>query len=68
MTIQQMQQSCEIFIRSGLDNEFFEADHDVIFGPSMETLREKVSPADIMALELLGWYDSSEYDCFAHYV
>lgn len=68
MTIEQMKQSCEIFIRSGLHNESLEADHDVICGPYMGTIREKVSSEDILALEKLGWHESDEYDCFAHFV
>lgn len=55
-------------MRSGLDNEFFEADHDVIFGPHIDIISEKVSPEDILALQELGWHDSEEYDCFVHFV
>ena len=58
-----MKESCEIFMNNDLD-DWFEADHDIIFGPSYDTI---FSDEDIEKLENLGWFLSDEYDCWCHH-
>ena len=55
-----MEESCKIFQKYGLD-DFFESDHDIIFGPSIDT---PFTEHDWKTLENLGWYRSEEWDCW----
>ncbi len=48
------------------DTEFFEADHDVIYGPCSNTLKG-ITPEDKKKLNELGWHEDSEYDCWVSY-
>lgn len=52
----------EIFAK--YDDDFLESDHDVIFGPSLDT---EFSEEDKQAIEELGWFASEEYDCWSHH-
>jgi len=47
------------------DDDFLEAEHDIIFGPSLDI---KFSEDDIKIIEELGWFKNDEYDCWAHYL
>lgn len=60
MKYSQMLISCMIFKRNGLD-DYFESDHDVIFGPNLDAEFNDVDKKD---LETLGWFKSDEYDCW----
>jgi hypothetical protein len=52
-----------IFKRNDLD-DFFEADHDIIYGPNLNTEFNDVDKTD---LETLGWFKSDEFDCWCHH-
>ena len=65
MNIKNMKRSCEIFERL-YSNEYFGADHDLIYGPPYEP--EKFSSDELQELDDLGWTpnDDEEYwECFA---
>ncbi len=61
MMYSKMKQSCEIFEKYNLGKDYFEADHDIIYGPDLD---EDFSEEDINELETLGWFKSDEYDCW----
>ena len=62
MKYSEMKKSCEIFEKY-LD-DWFEADHDIIYGPSLETA---FTDEDVDILEGFGWFKSDEYDCWCFF-
>ena len=59
MKYSEMKTSCEIFEK--YNDDWFESDHDIIFGPNLDT---PFTEKEIEILEELGWSKSSEYDCW----
>ena len=59
MKYSEMRKSCEIFEK--YDDTFFESDHDVIFGPDLDT---PFTEKEVETLEELGWRKSDEYYCW----
>lgn len=54
-----MKKSLEIFEKHlDLDDEFFEADHDIIYGPDLET---PFTDAEKKELEDLNWFEDDGY-------
>jgi pectin methylesterase-like acyl-CoA thioesterase len=70
MKISDLKESCEIFIRNGFSDTFIEASHDVIFGPSLETIDrcDIRSNGDMKRLEELGWHRDEYSECLMCYV
>ena len=65
MKYSDMQKSME-FILKHFPDDFIEAEHDVIFGPGTEP---DDLPQEIQdGLDEHGWFYSSEYDCWCHFV
>ena len=60
MTYSEMIESCKIFLKYGID-DVFESDHDVIFGPNIDT---GFFDDDEKKLEELGWFKDEGYDCW----
>lgn len=60
MKYSEMKKSCEIFEK--YSDDWFEADHDVIFGPGLDT---SFTEKEVETLKELGWSKSSEYDCWS---
>lgn len=67
MKISEMKESAEVFERNGLGDTWLEANHDIIYGPSLEETDE-FSQADQDLLEKLGWHRNTECDCIAAHV
>jgi len=67
MKITDMKKAAEIFERNGLGDVWLEADHDIIYGPSLEEV-DKLPRADQDSLEELGWHRSTEFECLASHV
>jgi hypothetical protein len=67
MQIKDLTEFVEIMTRSGLENKCLEADHDVIFGPSVYEIDENVSVEDQKRLDELGWFRDDSIDCLCHY-
>lgn len=59
MKYSEMKISCEIFCK--YVDDWFESDHDIIYGPSIDT---PFSREDEAKLKLLGWSKSDSYDCW----
>ena len=59
MKYSEMKKSCEIFEKY-LD-DWFESDHDVIYGPALDT---PFTDKEVDELEKLGWCKSDEYYCW----
>ena len=64
MQYSDMKKSIEILEKYSLDEEWIEADYDVIYGPSLDA---PFSDEDKQRLEELGWFESSEFDCWSHF-
>ena len=59
MKYSEMKKSCEIFEK--YTDDWFESDHDVIYGPNFDT---PFTDKEVEILEELGWYKSDEYECW----
>lgn len=46
------------------DDDFLEAQHDILLGPNLDT---EFSEEDKETIEELGWFESDEYDCWVHH-
>lgn len=63
MQYSDMAKSIEIFMKH-IDDDFFEADHDIIYGPNLDT---PFTDEEKKKLEDMGWIETDEYDCWSHF-
>jgi len=67
MQIKNMIESAQILTDAGLGHHFLNSDHDIIYGPGVHHIDEKVSKKDQERLETLGWHRDDESECIAHF-
>jgi hypothetical protein len=61
MKFSSLKRSIEIFEKYDIKDDWFDFDHDVIYGPGLDT---PFSPEDQGELQEIGWNPSYEYDCW----
>lgn len=65
MSIKDLKEACEIFIRSDMGDEWIDTDHDIIYAVAEDVVREKVNTTDLGRLTELGWFFQD--DCMVHH-
>jgi len=62
MQIKDMVKVCALLVEAGMENEYFDSDHDIIFIPCFEREGELATK-----LDELGCHWNSSSGCWAHY-
>jgi len=57
-----MKESIIIFEKYGLGDEWLEADHDIIYGPSIDVKFNKEDEEKVIDL---GWWKNDDSDCWS---
>jgi hypothetical protein len=65
MLIEEMKETCDIFLRNKVGDWFSGANHDIIHGPDYDLTKRNCSPKDFKRLEELGWF-KGDYDTLDH--